>query len=246
MSRKINRQDIIKENYLFQKLNDSQIEIVLSIANEVVVPKNTYIIQEGEEGNDIYLLLNGKVAIRKKDQESGKLQQIGLLGPGEIIGEIPLIDNQLRSASVCTLEETRFLVLPLARLFSEHPEIYSQIKHNIAAELARKFRKTDELTASITQKELEGARIRIEMGRFLLFSFTVLSLWVFFVSFFEKQLLQVKYSSYISVPIIVLLLILSFVHAKQSIYPWSFFGVTSKNWKKNAVEGIFFQSRFLL
>lgn len=238
----------IKKSYLFKDLSEKQIKLVLSLAKEIVVPKDTYIIQEGERGNDVYLLLSGKVAVRKKDKESGEFQLLGVLESGEIIGEIPLIDNQPRSASVCTLEDSKILIFYLSRLASqaEHQPVYLQIKHNISNELARRFRKTDELTAKVIQKELEGSKIRIEMGRFLFYVFIILSSWVFFISFFERNISEVKYSSYISFPVISFLFLISIIHAKQSIYPWSFYGLTLKRWQKNALEGVVFSLPILL
>jgi CRP/FNR family cyclic AMP-dependent transcriptional regulator len=73
-------------------------------------PKNTIIVAEGDRGDSLYIVVEGRVKVFVSD-ENGKEAVLNVQGPGEYFGEMPLDDGP-RSASVMTLEPSRFLVVP--------------------------------------------------------------------------------------------------------------------------------------
>src|SRR3569623_607198 len=73
-------------------------------------PKNTVIINEGDHSDSLYLIQDGRVKIYLAD-EQGKEIIINHQGPGEYFGELALLDDAARSASVMTLERSSFCVL---------------------------------------------------------------------------------------------------------------------------------------
>ena len=72
-------------------------------------PKNTIIVSEGERSELLFIILSGKVKVFLADEE-GKEILLSTQGPGEYFGEM-ILDEGPRSASVMTLEPSRFAVI---------------------------------------------------------------------------------------------------------------------------------------
>jgi CRP/FNR family cyclic AMP-dependent transcriptional regulator len=73
------------------------------------VPKNTIVVTEGDRTDSLYIIVSGRVKIYVSD-DNGKEIVLNESGPGEYFGEM-VLDEGPRSASVMTLEPTKFLVV---------------------------------------------------------------------------------------------------------------------------------------
>ena len=73
-------------------------------------PKNTIILSEGDSSDSLYLILSGKVKVFLND-ENGKEAIINYQEAGEYFGELSLIDDSKRSASIMTVEKTSLAVI---------------------------------------------------------------------------------------------------------------------------------------
>lgn len=85
--------------------------------------KNAVIIQEGDSGDALYIILSGKVKVYASD-DNGREVLIEIFGPGEYVGEM-VLDGGMRSASVMTLEPSLFSVLTRNELrehIAQHPD----------------------------------------------------------------------------------------------------------------------------
>lgn len=65
---------------------------------------------EGEAGDAAYLVKSGKVKI-VKDKDKNTHRTIATIDPGQVIGEMSLIDDQPRAATAIVLEETTVMVI---------------------------------------------------------------------------------------------------------------------------------------
>lgn len=86
-------------------------------------PKNI-IIREGDYGQDVYLIISGKVVVAEKLQSSNKYKVLATLGPGEIFGEMAMIDGEPRSATLVAASPCKILVLTpenFEKVFKTHP-----------------------------------------------------------------------------------------------------------------------------
>jgi len=75
-------------------------------------PKNAIILNEGDRADCLYVILEGRVKVFVANPD-GKEVLLSTQGPGEYFGEM-MLDEGPRSASVITLEPSRFLVVPKA------------------------------------------------------------------------------------------------------------------------------------
>ena len=93
------------------------------------------IVKEGSTGTALYIILSGKARV---DREG---EAISTLAPGEFFGELALIEEHPRSATVVAVEETDCLLLPaweFTALLEEHPEIAVPIMRALIARLHRR------------------------------------------------------------------------------------------------------------
>ena len=68
------------------------------------------VFQEGSRGREMYVIYSGQVRISKKDP-TGHDTVLSVLGPGEIFGEMALIDQGQRSATITAIEDSTKLVV---------------------------------------------------------------------------------------------------------------------------------------
>ena len=107
------------------------------------------IIEEGEHGDELYIIINGKIDIVKETLQCEKYTVITLdAGKGGIyVGELALIDNDKRSATVIARTDCECIVIKRQRFIKfgdENPEIGLNITRAIARQLSTKLRKTNE------------------------------------------------------------------------------------------------------
>ena len=89
------------------------------------VPHAT-IVREGGAGDSAFIILAGRVAVRRKDPESGMEFMLAELGPGQMFGEMALLTRKPRTATVVALEATSCAALTLEdfeRVVQEHPSV---------------------------------------------------------------------------------------------------------------------------
>jgi CRP/FNR family cyclic AMP-dependent transcriptional regulator len=87
-------------------------------------PKNTVIINEGDRGDSLFVILGGKVKVYVSDDD-GREMILDIHGPGDYVGEMSL-DGRPRSASVITLEPTTCAVVTrdaLREAIAKNPDV---------------------------------------------------------------------------------------------------------------------------
>jgi CRP-like cAMP-binding protein len=90
---------------LFRDLSDAELDLVLARLTPASVLAGEIIIQQGEQGDRFYLIRSGSVAV----EQDGR--QIGLLGPGDTFGEIALLLEIPRTATIRAIAPTALLAL---------------------------------------------------------------------------------------------------------------------------------------
>jgi len=121
--------DLLRRIPLFNGFGKREIERLGMLADEVVVPDGTVLIREGDLGRDMMVLISGNVVV---DRDGVRVNR---LGPGDFFGEIALVNEGPRTASVTTDGPARMLVITHADFHSmmdEFPEIAAQIMHTLA------------------------------------------------------------------------------------------------------------------
>jgi CRP-like cAMP-binding protein len=124
------------------------------------------IISEGERGGTLYLVYKGGVDILKQvvSREGECLEKIASLHQGDTFGEMELIDNQPRSATVVAHANTTVLALDnfdLRKLNQRDTRVYATMVLNLAREVSRRLRATDQYLAVSLFSIREQSRFRL-------------------------------------------------------------------------------------
>lgn len=92
-------------------------------------PKNTLLFFEGDEGGQMYVVKQG-LLYAYTDDDDGRQLVLNYLAPGDYFGELSLIDNQPRSATVAAVEDSEVLCISRDRFkhfLSVYPELYDSL-----------------------------------------------------------------------------------------------------------------------
>ena len=108
--------------------------------------KGVLLIQEGDQGDTLYIVLAGKVRAFSQGDNEREITY-GVYGPGEYVGEISL-DGGPRSASVITVEPTACVVIPRQTLLL-HIAQYPEFAFELLAKVIRRAR-----AATLSAKQL--------------------------------------------------------------------------------------------
>jgi CRP/FNR family transcriptional regulator, cyclic AMP receptor protein len=95
---------------LFDAMQPTELDGILNFASERRYRRGQTIFQRGDDGSALMAVLRGRVRISSVSGE-GKEVTLNVISPGEIFGEIALLDGQPRSADASAIEETLLLVV---------------------------------------------------------------------------------------------------------------------------------------
>jgi CRP/FNR family cyclic AMP-dependent transcriptional regulator len=82
---------------------------LLDNSTETIYDINDVIVRQGEHDDFVYLVLIGRVRVTQSSGDGAADVVIAELGPGDIFGELAILESQPRSATVHTLERTSCL-----------------------------------------------------------------------------------------------------------------------------------------
>ena len=155
----------LQKTELFSELPETELKSICQIASEVAYPADATLFEEGDEGDSLYLIVNGEVSIIKAGTEVLFFNE-----KGYCLGEIALIDNKPRSATVKTVTSTQFLRITRHDFYNammREPRIGS----GLFRVLNDKIRRDLEIQMSAIRKEIaqeESMRLAAKVQKSLL------------------------------------------------------------------------------
>jgi CRP-like cAMP-binding protein len=134
---------------LFSGLKPQGLELIAKVATEETHAAGTKIFQHGDAGDKLYLILDGKVRISREVPGMGE-EALAVLGPGQVFGEMALLDESARSADARVHERCRVLAIPkdgFDDLLFLHKDLAYEVLWSIVRMLVSRLRETnDKLT----------------------------------------------------------------------------------------------------
>lgn len=101
--------DTLREVALFEGLAGGDLEEILDISEPVLVEADEYIFEEGDRGDQFYIIVQGEVELRKASGSGVK--RLALLRAGQAFGEMALLNQTPRSASAFAVSDTYMLAV---------------------------------------------------------------------------------------------------------------------------------------
>jgi len=133
---------------LFCDLQEEGLQQVKEVTQERVYPKGATVFVGGQEADGLYIVQSGRVKVLMLYPD-GREKTLAIVREGETLGEVTLYGSELRSATVETLETTRFLVIPrehIRSLLLAMPVLSVRLIELLSQRLRRANRQIEELT----------------------------------------------------------------------------------------------------
>ena len=130
---------------LFAGLKPQAIELIAKVSTEENHALGTKIFQHGDAGDKLYLILEGKVRISRDVPGMGE-EALAVLGPGQIFGEMALLDESPRSADARVHERCQLLAIPkdgFDDLLFLHKDLAYEVLWSIVRMLLGRLRETN-------------------------------------------------------------------------------------------------------
>lgn len=134
--------DIMDYIHVFEGFEKDEIQVLSRYLRCYRVPAGNEVIEEGERGDFMLLLIDGSMEIAKKDH-SGLPVRIGDANPGKTLGEMSVIDGEPRFASCITVSDCVVAVLgreELLRMIAERPHLGVKLVMRMAILLNQRLR----------------------------------------------------------------------------------------------------------
>jgi CRP-like cAMP-binding protein len=154
--------EFLKYVFVLQGLGEDQIKTFLTIARKVCFKKGDTILREGEEGDAMYIIRDGKVEVSKTltmkmEGMAYQKQEKAISQMSEddhmAFGEFALLEEKVRSASITCLTDCTFYEIErkdFLELAERDFEIGYRIVNNIARMLCTRLRRANEDTIRLT------------------------------------------------------------------------------------------------
>ena len=121
---------------LFDGVSKKELEKIAKAGDEIHMAAGTVIVDQGQTGREAFVVLEGSVSIKRNNRK------VATLGPGDIVGELSLLDHGPRTATAICETECELLVLD-QRHFRGVLEQVPTLASKLLASLAGRIRELD-------------------------------------------------------------------------------------------------------
>jgi CRP/FNR family transcriptional regulator, cyclic AMP receptor protein len=131
--RKNAKVELIKRVPLFSHCSKKELGMVAQIADEIDLPEGKTLMREGDRGREFFVLVEGEADVRKGNRK------VSTLGGGDFFGEIALVSQRPRTATVTTSSPVRALVVTeqsFRSLIDQAPDVQRKVLQALADRVA--------------------------------------------------------------------------------------------------------------
>ena len=157
-------ESIVRKAPLFTALEESAAISLHASMDSVKISKGSILFAEGDEGDHLYVILDGKIKLGTSSGD-GRENLLSILGPGEMFGELSLFDPNPRTSTATAVTGAKLLSLGQTKLIpwlAENPKVAL----NLLASLAQRLRRTNEAVGDLVFSDVPGrvAKALIDLG----------------------------------------------------------------------------------
>jgi len=149
---------------LFSMLPEHQLALLTGEVSRKSFPRSTIIIAAGDTTDTLYVVISGRLKVMMSDDQ-GREVILSMLGPNEYFGEMGLLDDHPRSASVVAVEACELLTLS-KRDFKNCLAENLDMTMTVMRGLVKRLREADQKIGSLALMDVYGrvARLLLEMA----------------------------------------------------------------------------------
>jgi len=149
---------------LFSVLPEHQLAVLTSLVSRKAFTRGTTIISAGDTTESLYVIISGRLKVMMSDDE-GREVILAILGPNEFFGEMGLLDDHPRSASVVAIEACELLTLAkrdFKKCLADNVEMTMTVMRGVV----KRLREADQKIGSLALMDVYGrvARLLLEMS----------------------------------------------------------------------------------
>ena len=155
---------VLRSVPLFASFSEEPLRMLTTVVTRRSVTRGTIIMAAGDPTDSLYIILSGRLKVMMSDAD-GKEVILSILGPGEFFGEMGLIDDSPRSASVVAIEACELLAInrrDFKKCLAENFEMAMAVMRG----LVRRLREADRKIGSLALLDVYGrvARLLLDMS----------------------------------------------------------------------------------
>lgn len=152
--KKDDTRNLLADIQLFEGLTPAQLDWVAQRAHRRAFPEGTNVLMAEQPGEAVYIILHGTVKIHV-EQGDGRDVILSILGAGDLLGEMSLIDSVGRSASAVTLENSLMLWMD-KHTFNQLLDEFPTVARNLVKILSARVRLSDQLIQALATLDVYG------------------------------------------------------------------------------------------
>jgi len=136
MASKKHHLDTLRSVALFSGCNNKELEKVARASDEISMTAGTLIVDQGQTGREAFVVMSGEVTVKRNNRK------VATLGPGDVVGELSLLDHGPRTATAICETDATLLVIDQRRFLSVIDDVPA-ISHKLLSSLASRIRAMD-------------------------------------------------------------------------------------------------------
>ena len=157
-------EDVVRRAPLFTALDEASAVSLRASMDSVKISKGNILFAEGDEGDHLYVILEGKLKLGTSSGD-GRENVLSILGPGEMFGELSLFDPGPRTSTATAVTDAKLLSLGHDKLIPwlrQNPDVALQL----LARLSQRLRRTNEAVGDLVFSDVPGrvAKAIMDLG----------------------------------------------------------------------------------
>ena len=155
---------VLKSVPMFSGFSPDQLRALVTLIMRRSASRGTAVLREGGPADCLYVVISGRLKVLMGEAD-GKETILSIIGPGEFFGEMSLIDDNPRSATVIAIEACELLALT-RRDFRKCLVENSNLAMAVMRVLVRRLREADRKIGSLAMLDVYGrvARLLLDMS----------------------------------------------------------------------------------
>jgi CRP-like cAMP-binding protein len=139
--------ELLRKAPLFSGLTETELASIAALAQRKRYSARDVVVHQTDPSGELYVIVEGHLKVVSAGAD-GRDTALNIMGPGEVIGEVPVLDGGPRSATVAALEPCELLVIrrePFLKLLETSPKIAIELLRVFATRLRRLTERSEDL-----------------------------------------------------------------------------------------------------